>query len=337
MLRTYLYRGGELARELEVERIRESLAAAPATAAAKKDTVAWIDVNDPTPSDLTTLAQAFNLHPVVVEDCQADIDFAKIESYEEHILIVFHSMRLVDGSEEFEAPEIDLILGRNFLLTVHRDPMPRTVDTNWMKVGAEPRVFARGADFLVHTLLETAVANYPPVLARWEDLLERVEVDVFAGDIEEAAEQISAHKRRLYSFRRKIAPQRDLLLRLARGEYAFVGKKATIYFRDLYDDSFRTYQLVEEQLARTNSLYEGYLTVMNNRMAEINNQTNQVIQRLTIVNLIFLPLMFIASVYGMNFRHMPELDWIFGYPSALGVMVLVAVGLLWYFKRRGWI
>jgi len=329
-------RGGDLQGDLTVEQVREAIAVT-AIPPAKKDAVAWIDLADPTPEELSRVAAAFNFHPVLVEDCQADIDFAKIDSYEEHILVVFHSMRLVDGSEEFVAPEIDMILGKSYLITVHRDPMPRTVDANWFRVATDPKSLSRGADYMMHALLDTAVSNYPPVLESWEDMLEQVEVDIFNGEVEESPEQISAQKRRLYTFRRKISPQRDILLRLSRGEYAFVSKKAVIYYRDLYDDSFRTYQLVEEQLARTNSLFEGYLTVMNNRMAEINNRTNHVMQRLTIVNIIFLPLMFIASVYGMNFRGMPELEWEYGYPVVIGFMVFIAAGFLLFFKRRGWL
>ncbi len=347
-----MFRGGELVRELPPEQLRQLVgngsaagagAGTPGSEKERKETVAWLDLTDPPAEELERVATAFNFHPVLIEDCRTEIEFPKIDTYEEHILIVFHSMRLMDGSDDFAAPEVDIIVGKHYVITVHRHPMPRTIDSNWTKMCGDPRWLSRGADLVVLALLETAIEQYPPVLSTWEETLDEVEVDILNGKTDSAPEIITAQKRRLYAFRRKISPQREILLRLSRGEYPVIGKKAVIYYRDLYDSAFRSYQLLEEQLARTNSAFEIYLTSINNRMAEINNQTNIVVQRLTIVNLIFLPLMFIASIYGMNFDpdtsrwNMPELRWIYGYPAALGLMAVTAVGLLMYFKKRRWI
>lgn len=189
---------------------------------------------------------------------------------------------------------------------------------------------ARGADFLAHSLLDALVDDYQPAVDELDETLAQVEELALARTSQTILQQILLLKRNVQRLRRMVIPQRDVANRLARGEFPHVVRRETsLYFRDIYDHVVRVEQLVESVRDLADGVLSTYLSAVNNRM-------NEVMKTLSVVATILLPLTFIASIYGMNFHNMPELDWHWGYFGALGAMAVVALGMLTFFRLRHW-
>jgi magnesium transporter len=215
------------------------------------------------------------------------------------------------------------------VVSFHGEPLPFVANLRRRceKNGLE---LARGADFLAHALLDTLVDDYQPLVEVLDEALEQVEEQVLAEPRKSFLQEILLLKRNVQRLRRTLIPQRDVVNRIARGEFPNVIREETyIYFRDVYDHVVRVEELVES----VRDLADG---VLNSYLSSINNRMNDVMKTLSIVATILLPMTFIASVYGMNFQNMPELQWHYSYYIALGTMAVVAIILVAVFRRRHW-
>jgi magnesium transporter len=269
------------------------------------------------------------LHPLVVEDCLSPSEQPKIDDYGDSLFLVTHGVRTDAGEALFRSQELDAILQAHVLVTFHSVESRSVADTKTSvrKAGYPLR---RGAAAVLHEILDRQIDRYLPVLEEVELRLDRIEDTLFERPSQALLEEILDLKRATLGLRRSLVKQRDVLHRLGRREFALVPDADAWMFRDVEDHLIRAADLLESYREILSDTVEIYLSVTSNRL-------NQVVKVLTIFSSIILPLSLIAGIYGMNFKHMPELEWRLGYAYALVLMVVVTVVLLFFFWRRGWL
>lgn len=318
---------------LDGDQVRESDVAAEARAAYEGGAVVWLDFWGPsTPDGERLLSETFKLHPLVIEDFWGERALPKIEDFEDYLFILVHGVHR--GNDlEVSTEEIDLVLGHRFVITHHPEKCA-AVDAVRTEILRSPKFLRKGPAWIVHGVLDHLVDHYLPILDEFDAEIERLEDEVLAkaGTHEGTAvmTKLLGFKRTLQSLRRLSIYQRELLLRLSRGEFDEIPKEAMPFFRDVFDHFARVTDLADGYRELVSSALEAYLSVQSNRM-------NEVMKTLTLMSTVMLPLTFIAGLYGMNFKYMPELDWRYGYPAALGLMVTVAVSILLWFRHKRWV
>jgi magnesium transporter len=293
----------------------------------------WIDLPEPTEAEYKQiLVDIFRFHPLAVEDTIRDIHVPKVDDYGSYLYLVFHTFALGDERMDIESREMDIFLGGNYLITGHRAPS-RTVDEMWNSDYHREHGLSRGTAFLLYELLDRQLDNYIPLLDAFEDQVEELGDVIFtatARDDNRILNDILTAKTSALRLRRIMLPQREVLNRLARGDYGVIPHDAQIYFRDVHDHMVRLTDLVESMRDLVNSTTTTFLSISNNRL-------NEIMKVLTVISTIFIPLSFLAAVYGMNFRFMPELNVPWAYPLVWLAFFAVAGGMMFYFRRRRWL
>ncbi len=302
-------------------------------ALARTDGVLWVDVVAPGDEELGMLARVFGFHPLSIEDCRTYSELPKVEEFLEYVFIVTHYVVSPPGSAGTQGTvfgELDVFMGRNFVVTVHAHPAGE-IDECVERFRASPAVAARGADFLAHALIDRVVDSYFPLARHWDDRLDETEERLLLGRRGgNVLRGLAFMRRDIAHIRKIVAAEREAMSRLARRDVRFVSEQAAWYFRDVSDHLLRVHGILDSARETVSTLLELHISMLSHR-------TNTVMQKLTIVATIFLPLTFIAGVYGMNFRYMPELEWRYGYYFVWVVMLMVGGGFLAYFRRRGWL
>lgn len=322
----------------EVNALRQELerpeAAAPHL---DSESVSWVDVKGLGSEDvLQRLGQVFDLHPLVLEDVVNVPQRPKVEEFDDQLLIIARMVTLEDDDEHFVSEQVSFVLGKNYLLTVQEEPqydcfgpIRERIRTN------KGTIRKQGADYLAYALLDAIVDGFFPVLEAYGERIEDLEDEVVATPNRQTLEKIHAIKRELLTLRRAIWPQRDVINSLIRDSHPLISDEIRIYLRDCYDHTIQILDMVETYRELASSLMDVYLS-------SISNKTNEVMKFLTVISSIFIPLTFIAGVYGMNFNtevspfNMPELNWHWGYFICLGAMGAIATVSIYYFWRRGW-
>ena len=294
------------------------------------DALHWIDLEDPTVKEATILEDPFQFHPLAIEDCLAEVHHPKVDDYESYIFVIVHGIRFDAPTDQFITRELDIFLGKNYLITHHKGPMRSISTLREMCNKNLASSFPRGADFLVHQILDLLFEHYFPNLDSIEDKVQLVQVEVFENPTRETLDRIFELKKDVLRLRRICAPQREIVNRLARGEFEVVSPRAAVYFRDIYDNLYRIVEASFSYQDMVQSLLDAYLSAVSNRL-------NETMKRLTVIGAIMAALTVITGVYGMNFEVMPELKWRFGYAFVWGIMLAVSAGLYWFFKRKDWI
>jgi magnesium transporter len=291
----------------------------------------WIDLQgEPAAVCEPILRDTFGFHPLAVEDALEETHVPKLDDWGDYLYLVLRAVACEQTDEEcVGTTEVDLFLGANFLVTYRSAPVA-SVDRVWTVTQQNERHVQRGTSHLLYRLADEMAADFMPVIEEIDDAIDRIEDQVFDDPQPELLEQIFTLKRSLLHLRRVMAPQREVLNKLARGEYAVIHPESRVFFRDVYDHLVRLHDVAESLRDLVGSALETYLTVVSNRM-------NEVMKVLTIIATIFIPLTFIAGVYGMNFEHMPELGWPWAYPAVWFAMGIVAVLMIIYFKRKDWL
>jgi magnesium transporter len=292
--------------------------------------VLWVDFESPTREEAAPLSSVFGFHALAIDDCfNSHIDPAKVDDYGTYLFIIAQAITYDEATERLETTELDMFLGPNYVVSFHSQALP-FVEQARRRCREDGPEMSRGADFLAHALLDGLVDDYQPAVEQLDETLARVEEAVLAQPQSKLLQEILLLKRNVQRLRRTIIPQRDVVNRLSRGEYPqLIHSETRIYFRDIYDHVVR----VEELMESVRDLADG---VLNTYLSALNNRMNEVMKTLSVVATILLPLTFIASIYGMNFHNMPELDWHYGYFLALGAMLVVAAGMLLFFRARRW-
>ncbi len=294
----------------------------------------WIDIISPTPEEVTLVfEQAYDLHPLSIEDTINDIHTPKLDNYGSYLFMVFHAVGLGDERMDLHTRELDVFLGQNFLITIHTEQMPE-IGAMWNGAHHVEHGLADGTVYLLYELLDRQIDNYIPMIDRFEERLEALGDIIFRQQTKHSDDQILndilTSKSSALRLRRILVPQRDIMRRLAWEDFAVVPAEARIYYRDVYDHLERLSDLVESMRDLASSTIETHLALVNNRM-------NEVMKVLTIISTIFIPLGFVSGVYGMNFDYMPELSARIAYPLVWIAFLSIAGGMLFFFRRRRWI
>ena len=297
------------------------------------DGVSWVDATAADPEELHRVADALGVHSLVVEDVVNNVR-PKVEEFGAYTFVLVKEAELTRGDtpfdEEVRDEPVGLVVGDDWLCVLSTESVA-AVDAVWDAIGrGDGRLLARGPDFAAYRVLDRLIDEYFAVLDRIETTIERVEEDVVVSTEIETLERINNVRRDLLSFRRVTWPTRSALVALARGDPEQIRPETEKYYRDVYDHLVEIVDLTETYRDLTNGARDIYLNT-------VSQSTNEVMKTLTVVATVFLPLTFVAGVYGMNFAgsatNMPELGWAFGYPAAMLGMALVAVIMLAYFRR----
>jgi magnesium transporter len=296
----------------------------------KPDHLYWLDLFNLTDDETQLLSEKFRFHPLAIEDCLHDVHYPKVDYYESYLYLVVHGVDIdLQNSEGFVPKELDVFLGENYLITYHEKEF-RSINDVMRRAREKVPLFEFGVDFVLYSILDVMVVHYLPVLEATENDLETAEEKIFTNPKPDVLREILQLKRNVIRLKRTVFPQREVINHLARNEYHFVHKRTQAYFRDVYDHLYRMAEMTESFRDMSTAMVEAYLSTVSNRM-------NEIMKVLTTITTIFMPLTVITGIYGMNFHHMPELEWRYGYFAILLVMLVVALSLIFYFKRRKWL
>jgi len=296
--------------------------------------IVWVHLQGtPTPEVLERLGATYGLHPLALEDVMTEGQRTKFEVYErQYFLVLNHPRRTEDG--DLTVDQVSFFLGPGYVITIDAGPADHFEPIR-ARLRGKRTLRERGADYLFYSLMDVIVDGGFPVLEDLGERLEDLESAVLDDPRRELRNQIHYIKRELVLLRRAWWPQREVVNMLIRDGDELLSETTRLYLRDCYDHSVRVIDFVETYREMTSSLLDTYLSSVSQRM-------NDIMKVLTIIATIFMPLTFIVGVYGMNFAtaspwNMPELHWRYGYFYALGVMFVIAVAMLAYFKRKRWL
>lgn len=289
----------------------------------------WVDITDPVPHDIEPLLEEwFRFHELATEDSLSATTQPKYDSFPRYDFLVFRGLSYDLDKHGLETRKLAAFLGKNFLVTIHKEALEGT-DSVWTRLPMDRRLMQRGPDFLLYSILDVLVDSHFPVVEQIEERLDEIQEIIFKlPPSQTILDEVLHLKRDLNLLRRHTLPQRELFNQISRGDGNFVMQEQRIYFRDLYDHTFRIGETIDIERDQAATTMEAYLSVVANR-------TNDIMKFLTVFSTLLLPLNFIAGLYGMNFQHMPELRWHYGYPFALGLMLSIVLFLLGWFWKIG--
>lgn len=296
-----------------------------------KDTVTWINVAGLHEAGLIEeLCRGFGLHPLVIEDILNTEHRPKLELLDDYLFLVIKTHKLDSGEDRLETEQVSIVLAGNVVITFQEreadifEPVRKMIRNN---VG---RIRRSGADYLAYALMDAAVDNYFVVLERLGELLEDLDEKLLSDPGPEALHELRSLKTQITFLRKSVWPLREVINVIQRGELPMITEPTRIYLRDLYDHTIQVIDTVETYRDMVSGMFDLYLSSVSNRM-------NEVMKVLTVFASIFIPLTFIAGVYGMNFQYMPELEWRWGYFAVLLLMLGAGLSMLVYFWRRKWL
>ncbi|MFX0557025.1 magnesium/cobalt transporter CorA [Maribacter sp. CXY002] len=290
----------------------------------------WINVVGITDeSFIEELGKRFGLNPLLLEDAVNTDQRPKIDEYEDHIFGVFR-MLYINGNDEIIGEHVAMVLMENTVLVFQevREDVFGGVRNRLQSLSG--RIRTRGADYLFFALLDAIIDNYFLVLEHINHRIEALEDEVYADPKPIVAQNIQQLKKEVLKIRRWIFPVKELVSRLIDSDHALIKHDTKLYLRDALDHSLEINESLQIYREMSMSLMEMYMSNMSNKM-------NEVMKVLTIMASIFIPLTFIAGIYGMNFEHMPELHYKYGYYTVWAVMILLFIGMLFYFKKKDWL
>lgn len=290
----------------------------------------WINISGVHDVDvLQSLGSYFDIHPLVLEDIVNTIQRPKLESFDKYLYIVIRSLGF-NEQNEVESDQVSLVLFKNMLFSFQEgrqevfQPIFDRLAVN------DSRIRKLGTDYLLYALMDCIVDQYFTVLDKMGDKIEELEDAIMDNPDQRTLHDIQMIRRELIYFRKSVWPLRDVLNSLYRDDSTLIDPSMRIYLRDVYDHTIHIIDSIENYRDMVMSLVDTYMSSVSNRM-------NEVMKVLTIIATIFIPLTFIAGVYGMNFEYMPELKLHWGYPVTLIVMLLISVIMLIYFRRKKWL
>jgi magnesium transporter len=293
------------------------------------DRFVWIGLHEPSEDEFDSVSREFDLHELAVEDAIKAHQRPKIEVYDETVFVVLKTASYDEAGETVEIGQIMLFAGPGFVITVRHG---EHADLHSVRTRIEDRqdLLRCGTGAVLHAILDRVVDDYLPVVAGVDDDIEEVETEVFSPERSNPTERIYKLQREVLQLHRATAPLADPLRRLSEGHFDFIHDDLQPYFRDVYDHAVRT----NEQVEGFRDLLHG---VLQANLTQVSVRQNDDMRRITAwVGILAVPTS-IAGIYGMNFEHMPELRWEYGYPAVLAVIAAVCTALYVYFKRVGWL
>lgn len=311
--------------EKEVEKIEECFPFKD------KPTVTWINIEGIHELQvIEEIGEHFNIHPLVLEDILNTGHRPKVEDFGDYIFIILKMLRCDEKDNEIEAEQLSIVLGSNFVISFREsggdvfDPIRERIRD------AKGRLRKTGADYLAYCIVDAVVDGYFMILEKLGEDIDSLEEESVTEPTQETLRRIHTLKREMVFLRKSVWPLRELISTLERGDSSLIHESTGIYFRDVYDHTIQVMDTVESFRDMLSGMHDTYLSNVSNRM-------NAVMKVLTIIATIFIPLTFVAGIYGMNFKFMPELEWRWGYSLVLAVMAVIAVSMVIYFRKRKWL
>ncbi len=294
-------------------------------------TVTWINIDGLHEVEvIEKLGKAFGLHPLILEDVLSTGQRPKFEDYENCVFVVLRMLSYSDEHEGVESEQVSFVLGSSFVVSFQERAGDVFESVRDRIRNGKGRIRKMGADYLVYSLVDAIVDSYFGILERVGERIEALEDELVSDPNERTLQQIYALKREMISLRRSIWPLRELVNGIQRSDSVLVGESTNVYLRDVYDHTIQIIDTIESYRDIVSGMLDTYLSSISNRM-------NAVMKVLTIIATIFIPLTFVAGIYGMNFEHMPELRWRWSYPAVWLLMLAVAGVMMVYFKRKKWL
>ncbi len=293
-------------------------------------TVSWLDVSGVhDPSVIEDIGSHLGLHPLIMEDIVNPIQRPKFEPFEDQLYVVVRMLHIRDdGTVQDE--QISIVITKHYVVSFQQLPGDVFDPVRQRLCNGKGVIRSQGADYIAYALIDLIVDYYFVLLERIGTQVQELEQEVMDNPSKDTVQAIRAAKQTIISYRKDIWPVRELASAMARDDSGLIKKRTTTYLRDVYDHAIQVIDLMETYRDQLSGLTDLYLSSLSQRM-------NEVMQVLTIIGSIFIPLTFIAGIYGMNFVNMPELQWEYGYQMAWGLMILTAIGLFVFFKRRKWL
>lgn len=318
MLRALAIREGE--RPLQLQSAKE-------IAAKLADSYAlWVDLDNPAPEETSVLTDLFKFHPLAIEQCLEQATHPKISDFRDYVYMVVHG--ITPAEEGLDTKELDLFLGKNYLVTYHEKPM-RSVSEAWRRCVEVEHTLSRGPDFVLLLILDTMHDHYVESLQKIDEEIERIESELFRRQSPRVLQRIFELKKSLIELRRVINPQREVMNKFARGEFGVVKQDLLVRYRDIYDQLYRISEFLEALREILSSSLEIYLTQASNRL-------NQIVKVLTVLSTILLPLGVITGFFGMNVK-LPITGTAWDWLIILGFLAMITGGMLGIFRWKKWI
>ncbi|HTJ46455.1 MAG TPA: magnesium/cobalt transporter CorA [Kofleriaceae bacterium] len=321
-MRAFIYADGTIRETRSVEDVRAARAA---------HQLQWIDLEAETPETQALLAE-LGLHPLTIDDIWSERVTPKVEEFTDYLYVLVHSVVRETGQTAIQLRELDVVIGADYVVT--HDQSGETSKQLREDLQQSPKLLARGAVWLGYALIDRLVDAYLPAIDCFDEEIETIEDDVLAKagtpDGQLVLARILGLKRALQALRRVAVHQREVLLRLARGEFDTIPEEALPYFRNVHDHFVRVGDLADSYRDLVTSALEAYLSVQSNRM-------NQVMKQLALISTVLLPITFVASVYGMNIDDLPLQHSRWGFDVVIGGMVVVAIGSFLWFRYKRWL
>ncbi|MBN2418205.1 MAG: magnesium/cobalt transporter CorA [Deltaproteobacteria bacterium] len=294
----------------------------------EKDSITWLNIDGLHDIDLiNNTGFQFNLHPLILEDILNTEQRPKLDDIEDYLFIVAKMITYKPEEDRMKFEQISFILLKNFLITFQEDTGDVFEPVRERLRKGKGRIRKMGSDYLMYTLLDALVDSYYGVLEKIGDRIENLEDDLMNSPEPETLRFIHNMKRELVFLRRSVWPIREIIGSLERGESNLISEKTSIFYRDVYDHTIQVIDTIETCRDIVSGMMDLFLSSVSNRM-------NQVMKMLTVIATIFIPLTFIAGIYGMNFEFMPELKWRWGYPAAWIIMAVIGILMIFWFKRK---
>jgi magnesium transporter len=293
--------------------------------------VTWINVDGVhDASIIETIGTHFGLHPLILEDILTTSQRPKMEDLGDMLYLVVRMLEYDGTKGEVDTDQLSLIVGRNFVISFQEragdmfDPIRDRIRRN------KGRIRKLGPDYLAYALLDAVVDQYFVVLEKLGERIETLEEELVDNPRKETMHELHGLKREMIYLRKSVWPLREVVAGLERAESGLIHESTNIFFRDVYDHTIQVIDNIETYRDMLSGMVETYLSSISNRM-------NEVMKVLTIISTIFIPLTFIVGVYGMNFKHMPELEWRWGYFLIWGIIIAVALAMAKFFRRKQWL
>lgn len=287
----------------------------------------WIHINAKQEKELEEIRKKFDFHKLAIEDAVGRQQRPKIEIFDDYLLIIVKDLEF---KERIVVNQLAIFLGKDYLVTVSNKKLDE-IEKVRESLGKNNNGKALTADKIAYRILDRIVDSYFPILDGIEDVIEAVEKKIVRKPNDKSiSENIFKSKRMLLNVRKATWPTRDVFSALSKGDLPLISSKNRVYFRDVYDHTVLVIDLVETYRELVSGILETHLS-------SISNSMNEVMKVLTVIATIFIPLTFITGLYGMNFKVMPELFWEYGYLFSLILMLIVGLGMVWYFRKKKWV
>lgn len=297
----------------------------------EKSGISWVNIDGLHDLDIiNAIGTQFNLHPLVLEDIVNTEQNPKMDDMEDYLYIVVKMIYYDADNNRIKFEQISLILWNNFVLSFQEDAGDVFEQVRERLRKGKGRIRKAGSDYLLYALLDSIVDSYYIVLEKIGERVEEMEDDLITNPDPDILQLIHSLKRELIFLRRSVWPLREVIGSLERGESDLINDKIIIFYRDVYDHTIQVIDTIETCRDIVSGMMDLFLSSVSNRM-------NEVMKILTVIATVFIPLTFIAGIYGMNFEYMPELKWHWGYPASLIVMGVIGTVMLIWFKRKSFL